>query len=88
MDQAATFILEGEGNDKQLPFRAWRRGVASYALKISVAIPPIPELDNLLEQMGNLEDPNSAAREEVETVVDALTKALKLGGTAPKSTTK
>ena len=73
---------------KAMTSRAWRIRVASYALKIRVAIPPIPELDSLLERLGEEQDPKLVAREEVEAVVVTHTKALKLGGTTPKSATK
>ena len=86
-EQADTFILEGESDDPMAPFKAWRKWVASYALKIKSEILS-PELDRLLVRLEDVDNSNHVVREEIEAVVDALLNVLKGSGTARPSTTK
>jgi hypothetical protein len=71
--------LEEEANDPFAEFRAWRRMVASYALKIRTeGLPAL--VDELLGRLRDGETQSPVTREEV---VSSLTRTI-TGGTAPK----
>jgi hypothetical protein len=80
-EQAQT-SFEEEANDPFAEFRAWRRMVASYALKIRTeGLPAL--VDDLLGRLRDGETQSPVTREEVEEVVSSLTRTI-TGGTAPK----
>jgi hypothetical protein len=73
---------EDEADDPLAQFRAWRRRVASYALKITTGVLPA-QVDDLLRRLRDGDTQSPVTREEVEEVVSALTRTI-MGGTAPK----
>jgi hypothetical protein len=74
--------MEEETDDPLAQFRAWRRRVASYALKIRTGVLPV-QVDDLLGRLRDGDTQSPVTREEVEEVVSTLTRTL-IGGTAPK----
>jgi hypothetical protein len=71
-----------EDDDPLAQFKAWRRRVASYALKIKTGVLPT-QVDDLLRRLRGKDTQSPVTREEVEAVVSALTRTI-MGGTAPK----
>nr|ADX60049.1 R2 protein [Kalotermes flavicollis] len=73
---------EEEADDPLAQLKAWRRRVASYALKIETGVFPA-QVDDLIRRLRDGDTNSKVTCEEVEEVVLSLTRTI-LGGTAPK----